>query len=485
MIEAAINFLEDFGRTEFLTIFTAWLTALLVILIPFAIAVFQEIYRKKNTKTEGYAELDLNIILDYIVNYPRFLLFVSLAFFAIVVWGFIPPVFRVILLIPMVMGLIYQYKMMWNIYKWVKGSISEFRLKYLRGLKKEEEIANAWKTVWSNKSPTPEFERELFSIFAQKIDEKIVNNRKKHNFEKLEKTIEMLRNFNENISYRSDDLFSPIEIQKVLNWLYKAWKHDNELFSKIRDTQLSSKVDDRLWWEYSRLRSELEKTFKLITSRIIKNKSIGTFLIISLNKHANNNKSNKDYLQFLFQLFFKEIFQCAPIDYDLWCILPDERKITKQNLENKNPISNVAWQKYLNFTRSRLCSQDAFDKALEDITRNLFPEVDPVLWAILVHFNFYGKDWNAVELLIEKGWRFGYVPKSEFEDSHEEQKLKWTEATFELYDFLFPNTSVEDIKNFAKQLNEKKYDDNGKESRRRILLELFNQWLSYLKKRHH
>ncbi|MDJ0269551.1 MAG: hypothetical protein NXY59_03195 [Aigarchaeota archaeon] len=112
MVEAAIKFLEDLGTTEFHTIFTAWLTALLVVLVPFAIAVFEEIYRKKNRETEGYAELDLRVIIDYIINYPRFLLFVSLAFFTNLVWVFIPPVFRVILLIPMVVGLVYLYKTM-------------------------------------------------------------------------------------------------------------------------------------------------------------------------------------------------------------------------------------------------------------------------------------------------------------------------------------------------------------------------------------
>ncbi|MDJ0269550.1 MAG: hypothetical protein NXY59_03190 [Aigarchaeota archaeon] len=323
---------------------------------------------------------------------------------------------------------------------------------------------DVWRAVWQSEAPSFKFEKELFSIFAQNIDEKLENDSKK-----LRIAYDMLHHFNKYISNRSNLLLSGDLITKVFNWHYKAWQCERQLLNNAYDT-----LDPRGWWGL--FHDQIDEIFKQLTSHIIKNNSRASLLMAKMRQHADDKKSDENYLKHLFSLFFEELFKCAPLDYNVWVVFPNEWKITKQNLENKNLISNVAWNEYLKFARQRLGSQNAFDEALNDITLHLFPEVDPALWLILVHFKIYGEDWYAIELLIEKGWLFVSRSVSASGCSDDLDKL------FELSKFLFPNISVENIKSYARRLNKIQYSDEYKETRRIRLHELFNQWASHLEK---
>ncbi|GAH54064.1 unnamed protein product, partial [marine sediment metagenome] len=132
------------------------------------------------------------------------------------------------------------------------------------------------------------------------------------------------------------------------------------------------------------------------------------------------------------------------------------------------------------------------DFVLGEVSSNLFPEVEPNLWAKFLVFVFPGfKD--KVKLAIEKPWDFGPTARVKFYPSEmvkEEMYKKMFEdketekqKTYELACYIFEEFSKENLKQYIKEIKDLKYPEGSDEENEKIeWLDIFNGMLEYLNK---
>jgi len=196
-------------------------------------------------------------------------------------------------------------------------------------------------------------------------------------------------------------------------------------------------------------------------------------------------------------VFFKNIAKSSESDSIWENCFPKEWKITKNNLENKeNIISKISLNEFLHWTQMRMWKlEENFDRDLDEVSRNLFPDVEPILWSRILIFIFSPHGDNRMKFVLERSWTFGSMGRfrtysGDIEASKEESRRKMDEAmqlaeeaekknTFELAYLLFKeNFSKENLEKYIKSLQELKYKENSeKENKRLELLNIFNEMM--------
>jgi len=176
---------------------------------------------------------------------------------------------------------------------------------------------------------------------------------------------------------------------------------------------------------------------------------------------------------------------------------PYEWKVTKSNLLDKdNRIARISCNIFINWAAQRIQASQTFDRQLNDVSQNLFPEVHPEMWAVALIFVFspYSPE-NRIKSVVERPWIFGYPSRvfvfsgekkseeiMEEQIAQEEIELK---NTYELILLLFKEVFTEQLlKDYIKQANELKYLDDSAENRKKLqLLKLFNGLLATIEKK--
>ncbi len=159
--------------------------ALLTVLIPLAIAVLEDTNRKRmSNKKRLLGGLDLHVILDYVFQIPKLLLWISLIFLPLFLWDISSsPLFRLLIIALPFIGIIFVSKTIFKGYLWVKGRVWDFRFSYLESLREYNDFENVWRSIWQTEIinredinfPNPNDEQKFFSIFSKKIDELLQN----------------------------------------------------------------------------------------------------------------------------------------------------------------------------------------------------------------------------------------------------------------------------------------------------------------------
>ena len=160
--------------------------ALLTILIPLAIAVLEDTNQKRKDKKRLLGDLDFHVILDYVFQIPRLLLWVAFIFLPLLLWDiFISlPILRLLLIFLSFMGVYFISKIILKGYLWVKGRVWDFRFYYLNSLRDFRDFENVWRSVWQTKiinredinMPNPNDEEIFFKIFSNQIDKLLEKN---------------------------------------------------------------------------------------------------------------------------------------------------------------------------------------------------------------------------------------------------------------------------------------------------------------------
>lgn len=166
MYEIICSFLKQTG--DLLNILGMVGIALLTILIPIAVAIFND---KKD-----FEVLDRNVILDHVVTARYFLIYLALVYAPILIWGGAPFTLRILGLITWVIGIYFIARVLINAYHWMKGNKFMLRFDYLRKLNNPKDMEESWRSVWEAKNINTQNEREFFTIFSSTIDNLLRNN---------------------------------------------------------------------------------------------------------------------------------------------------------------------------------------------------------------------------------------------------------------------------------------------------------------------
>ena len=294
----------------------------------------------------------------------------------------------------------------------------------------------------------------------------------------------------------SDEIFP-----KILNWKLIAWKYSLAALGK------GENMDERVkWFELAQV---LDTTFRKIGERALEQKQFlfSTLFLQRFKDHAQAHSNeqimlkNKKryYIEDLFRLFYQLVFEkvsgSEESDY-FWSGFPPEWKVTKNNLlDEKNLIARISYRAFIDWAVNRIQSSQTFDRQLNDVSNNLFPEVHPRMWAMVLIFVFspYSSE-NRVKSVVERPWTFGFRlrPFIFFGEKKPEEIIKEQKAqeeseiqnTYELTHLLFPGIFTEELlEEYIKQAGELKYPDDSTENHRKAkLLELFGGLLASLKK---
>lgn len=484
--------------------------ALLTILIPLAIAVLEDINLKQKDKKRLLGGLDLHVILDHVFQMPKLLVWTTFIFLPLLLWDiFISlPLLRLLLIFFSCIGIYFIGKTVLKGYLWVKGRVWDFRFSYLDSLKEHKDFENVWRSVWQTEIinredievPNSNDEQKFFNIFSKQID-KLLQQKKDRDKNELKLISNLLNDFLRFVDYRSIFFLTFNCLPKILEWHFKIWEKKYKYLTK------KDKLDKQS--SYSEIYGTLDSFLKKIEERAFKEGESFSFFE-TFKKHAekykwqfveSEDKSKKYYyIESLFSIFYQvffEVIEGSPERYDIWeHYFPREWKITKNNLTSEeNVISQISLNNFLDWARKRIWQpKEDFDRSLDDAVYNLFPEVEPILWARILIFVFSFRDPKSA---IERPWNFGFIGrirsyfgypgnnKEEFRRKMREMRSSAEKIeinnTFELAYLLFSDQfSKENLEKYISNLKELKYGKESIEEDKRLqLLSTFGEMLKY------
>ena len=301
----------------------------------------------------------------------------------------------------------------------------------------------------------------------------------------------LLSDFNSFMDKRSTTFltWSDRMFDDILQWHFGVWKKEHEYLGQ------NNKLDE--WSMYGELLRTIDSIFRQIEIRALKERESYSFfkkLESHVEKYKNESVSSYSYVESLFHVFYQVFFENihdVPDRLDVWDhYFPKEWKVTKSNIEgSEKPISIISLDNFMDWASRRIESTSKeIDFPLDEVCRNLFPEVDSILWARILIFIFspYGED--RLSSVIERPWNFGFVSRVRVYSGPQEaditEEYKREERnTFDLSYFLFRQQfSVINLENYIKSLEQLSYPKDPKEEHKRLgLLNLFTRMLDYVK----
>jgi hypothetical protein len=275
-------------------------------------------------------------------------------------------------------------------------------------------------------------------------------------------------------------------LDDILQWHFGVWKKEHEYLGQ------NNKLDE--WGMYGELLRTMHSIFRQIETRALKERASYSFFKIlegHVEKYKNESVSSYSYVESLFHAFYQVFFENihdAPDRLDIWDhYFPKEWKVTKSNLvDPKKSISKISLDNFVDWASRRMeTTSKEIDFPLDEVSRNLFPEVDPILWARILIFIFspYGED--RLSSVIEKPWSFGFVGRvgrvySGPQEADIREEFEQAERnTFDLsYSLFREQFSAINLDNYIKSLEQLSYPEESKEEHKRLgLLILFTRML--------
>lgn len=320
--------------------------------------------------------------------------------------------------------------------------------------------------------------------------------------EKLKATSKLLEDFNSFVDNRSTIflVILPEFFPKLLEWHYSLWEKEYQLLSK------KDKLHE--WSTYSEISRALDSILKKIEQRTLRDghsfsffKSFQTHVEKYKDKFVEGESNKKFYyvesIIPIFYLTLVESIKASPEKHDIWDhYFPSAWKITKENIQKQeNYVSRVLLNNFLQWAQSRFwgsTEKDKFDEVLDEVASNLFPSVEPILWAKLLTLLL--RPWannNRMKSLVEQGANFGFVSRimvGDYESTEQSSKELHNHmesqgnATLDLVLFLFKHEfTKEKLEGFISELKALEYtDESREEARRKDYISIFGKMISSL-----
>lgn len=436
--------------------------AIITILIPFAIAVLVDILQTKDLK--NYYTLDLHVVLDRVFRL-KYLIFFSAAMF-------LPPFFWTVVIWPIKIFILFSWfigayqllRIIIDLYTWVKGDSYNFRYSYLESIEQKDGLVPAWRSVWDATNENSDIEQKFFNIFINKI-ESLLDVNKPIVVAHLIKDFSILSNKRSLFFMLGPDG----AYKQILAWNHKVWL---------------KKQGSNEWRDYRSIRFTLDEIIRNFYIRALK-ENYGYLLFEHLKEHVTMVENN-DYRQTLlynfFPIFFHEIENCPEKNDILKHYFPPEWKMTRSNMQNdSNIVCKMSLTEFLNWAAQRIAvPKNEYDFILDEVTRELFPETDPMIWATILTFLMTPYDpANRIESVIKAKWIFGHIGRTyvywagDPDEDYRKQRQADKESTYELALIVFGQyLSNDKLSEYISVLNSLTYDSKSAEEKRqqRLLL---------------
>lgn len=468
--------------------------ALLTILIPLAIAILGDILQKKREKNADLTVLDLHVILDSVLKFKLLLLCTSIIFLPLFFWELQIGIIRILIIHLWIAGIVLLGDIVFDMYLWSKGNVWDFRFRYLKKLRQPKDLELVWHSVWQTENINERDEEKFFEIFSSQIDNFLNNAEKKRN--NFDLILRLLGDFKSFIKNRSIFLLTTghkVAFPKILEWHFSAWKKHREYLHREDELEI--------WSRYGQILSILNAISQFIEELSLTERDSFWFFDY-LKKHVtafekafveSKKKGRVFYRKYLLGIFYSVFFKNSPYEYDIWESFPEEWLVKKGNLENEeNLISWTSLNKFLMWAQDRVqLAEETRDKQLDNVILNLFPEVDPRTWSIILIFIYSGGSIeNGIKSATERPWNFGLIGRAvtgwgeNLEKKLEESIGEQERNTLELAPLIFKNQFTREcLERYIKELKQlvNVYSIGSRKEEHRIeLLRIFEKMLSLI-----
>jgi len=286
-----VTFLKD-PSADAISLFQNLGFALITILIPFGIAIFEILLSTRSKKNNIFPQLDLKTILGVVLDVKN-----SSAAFGLVFMG---PLFlefnywmeiKTFFFISYLWGLLVLMLLIKNLYLWISSDDIKwkFRYRYLKELAKTKNIEDqkiVWSEIWEKNYLNYKVEEELFFIFIDNTNSLCVNKQ----ISEREFTLACM-NFSaifiKNIKNRKILIYHNSEfLEKLIHLYYQYWELPGEKKEIFR-------------------RGLYENIFKSLISEIFKDETqYKTFFEPIMKKHLNEKIEKVRYIGKLKMILF-------------------------------------------------------------------------------------------------------------------------------------------------------------------------------------
>jgi hypothetical protein len=323
---------------------------------------------------------------------------------------------KVVIFILFLAGLGASLKILFNSYRWIRTMESDslparenyrsrLRFECLRGIQDSEEKQRIWALTWGREIKDFSEELALLDAFLGEL--------KQLQGQDLKVFHALLRIF-----------LTHIEKRKIADW-----RVFDALFPKLLDWNYEMHSV-----RYGFTGSRPNGYGLILETRHVLNKLIGECakvalknggsypLFESLHKHVSllgNVPTDKkqqavQYLVTLFAVFCPEYFENIGLSGesdDIWrSFFPQKWKVTAANLKD-SLVAQIWWVDFCRWSQERIVNvKTDYDPVLEAVSRELFPETDPICWADILRFLFspWTNDERIASILKVKS-NFGFA----------------------------------------------------------------------------
>ncbi|MEK7601714.1 MAG: hypothetical protein AAB480_04245 [Patescibacteria group bacterium] len=479
MNNAFLCVLEDFLNYEPLSqLMQGASMAVLTILISFAIGIF--IHHLSDGERKG-SSLDLHVALDYVWLFVPSLVIVGIMVTVPFFMGMGGLDFKSIVFAVWLATFLWLFWILLRLYRWVKGDKDDFRLQYLSDFPKSpRDGVVSWRDWWSTKQTSGDrfVEKDFFVAFSKQIDS-ILGTDDKAQWEILPK---LLEGFLSNIGNRNKTFLLVFEeaFPKILEWHYLLWRRQYSKFAK-EYTEGTDVIEIHVF-EVDRI---VDQIIKFITKEALAGKGGNSYSYFKhLGSHIQKHETifiegSKHTYHYIEQLPIYsdclDLIPESPEAYDIWNhYFPASWKITKSNLQNHVP-PRIWLHRFLDWARSRVWSEKGeWDKDLDEVSKELFPDVDPIIWAKILAFVMRPWSGSRIQEIIEKSLNFGYIGRifsgwgddleKNFSRHHKEQLANTVDLAVFIFGGIF---TEENLNQWLNELNKLEYAKDSDTYKRR------------------
>lgn len=448
-----------------------------LISIFIAVAIF--IIDKDNAK-----ELDRKIILNQVINIKKVATNLVTLFAPLFFWDMSPIFCRLIIIVIFLYSFCEICKSLIRAYQWIStlepGSSSPednfrllLRLKYFESIGDDKQKKFEWDYFWSNCSgSTPREIEKYLLVFSNNVDKTIKNN----DFQTASYLISGIMKSIDNLPL-NDLLVYEIILKNTLSWVKKSY---------IKEKQnKTNKFGDVFYLE-----STSENLLKILIGQMSK---LGLEFIFfdTTKKHLDQNSKRQKYIGKIIQLFSLTVFNLKKDNLysTLSNYFPEEWKI-RLNTFMDNAVQRYLLRDYLDWAQKKIWDsdnnrEDNFDSSLEEVTYQLFPEIDPPTWASWLTFLIKPySEGNRVSDYIETRRIFGFASRPfSTVGPHSDEELnrmvlneisKQRELTLKMLLSIFSNQlSISNLERYQSEAIKIHYEDESKlHKKNRFLAEI-------------
>jgi len=369
---------------------TSFSLGLLTLLIPVAMAILNDVYQKRINENLVFSTLDLQVILNNVFKIKRLLYVITIIFISMFFWEVSKDIFlaRLMELFLSSVGIFFIGKTVFDVVRWLKGSVMEYRFDYLKSLNPSEDMINGWKSLWSATEDNFEYydnEYNFFCIFASKIERliNIINNKN------LFILVGILDDFNQDLKNRSSRfLMDRNVVAKIFELNFKAYgiRNNISIHSKAPwgtiyfPRAVLSRLNDTIeYFERELLKQTSHDDYQLWYGLAVFVQNLKDFIEEIKNNSSMSSKDVDEYCEMLNMTVFDELLSYMEgnnIADQVLKAIPEEWKITIPNLDSKNNFYSLNLLKSFTNWIKKLVDKSSDKIELYNVVNIIFPGYD-------------------------------------------------------------------------------------------------------------